>query len=283
MTQGTLQVQTIHFRTELMLAGAEGVLMRYPWGICVRTPANPTYYFGNYLLLDAAPQSSDVALWTMTFRSLFADEPRVRHVTLQWDDPTDSVDAFVAYADAGFELEETITLVAPPAVAMAHGREPRLPSKLRALSTDADWNAACDLAVELRGDDFEESRYRAYKIDQMAWYRRLSEHGLGNWFGAFVDGRLVADLGLFGNGHVFRYQNVETHPDFRRQGLCDALVRYAARVQVPQGCEAAGTNLASAHVVISADAHYHALDLYRKIGFVDTERHVSVCLYPETR
>ena len=249
-------------------------------GRCVRTPANPTYYFGNYLLLDEPPAPCDVELWTETFRALFANEPRVRHVTLQWDAQGADASAFSTYVNAGFDAESSVTLAAFAPDVMRDGKVPRVKATLRPIVTDADWNEAFELAIELRDEDFGEPEYRIFKEGQVAACRRLAKNGIGNWFGAFVDGRLVADLGFFGNGRVFRYQNVGTHPEFRRLGLCDALVRFAARFEVPASCERAGTAPSEARIVIAADTDYHALDLYRKIGFVDTERHVALCRYP---
>ncbi len=56
----------------------------------------------------------------------------------------------------------------------------------------------------------------------------LTEAGHGWWFGAFVDGQLAAQVGVVTDGSgLARYQNVETHPDARRQGLAGALVWHA--------------------------------------------------------
>ncbi len=54
----------------------------------------------------------------------------------------------------------------------------------------------------------------------MASYRQMFEAGMASWFGAFMDGQLVGDLGVFCEGIVGRYQNVGTHPEYRRQGIC---------------------------------------------------------------
>ena len=60
--------------------------------------------------------------------------------------------------------------------------------------------------------------------------RSLVEQGRGQWFGAFLDGRLVASLGLFvASAGLARFQEVKTHPDFRGRGLCGTLVHHASR------------------------------------------------------
>jgi hypothetical protein len=48
---------------------------------------------------------------------------------------------------------------------------------------------------------------------RLAAERAITEAGHGSWFGAFIDGRLLAQLGLItGQAGLARYQNVETHP-----------------------------------------------------------------------
>lgn len=47
----------------------------------VRTPEQPTFYYGNFLLFPAAPGPGDFERWTGCFRAEFADDPEVRHMT----------------------------------------------------------------------------------------------------------------------------------------------------------------------------------------------------------
>jgi hypothetical protein len=83
--------------------------------------------------------------------------------------------------------------------------------------------AACNMAGEPGADsDFLKRRIAAE--------RRLTESGHGSWFGAFTGGRLVAQLGTFpDDSGIARYQNVETHPQARGQGLTGTLAYHADR------------------------------------------------------
>jgi GNAT superfamily N-acetyltransferase len=103
---------------------------------------------------------------------------------------------------------------------------------------------------------------------QLARYRRMAEAGLGAWLGAFVDGRLVADLGLFCKGDIGRYQAVGTAPDYRRRGYAGSLV-YEAGLW---GLRHLGLRL----LVIVADAGSAAERLYRSVGFGFAEYQVGL-------
>jgi RimJ/RimL family protein N-acetyltransferase len=98
----------------------------------------------------------------------------------------------------------------------------------------------------------------------------MQQAGLGHWFGAFVNGSpgphgelLVADCGLFRDGFgaraLGRFQHVETHPAWRRRGLCSALIHAVCRF----GFEHMGLHT----LVIAADPTDVAIGLYEALGF----------------
>ena len=86
---------------------------------------------------------------------------------------------------------------------------------------------------------------------------------------------MVADLGLFRDGDVARFQDVATDPSFRRRGICGRLVYEVAR-----------ESLASGQVktlVMAADENYHAARIYESVGFKPQERTATACRYPPKR
>jgi predicted GNAT family acetyltransferase len=113
-----------------------------------------------------------------------------------------------------------------------------------------------------------------YARGRIANERALVARGLGQRFGAFVDDALVSTAAIFvTHAGIARYQNVETHPDHRRQGLAAAVV-YAA-----------GQHAIAAYkiemLVIVADHDGDAIRVYRSLGFVDTERHLTMERRPD--
>jgi ribosomal protein S18 acetylase RimI-like enzyme len=136
----------------------------------------------------------------------------------------------------------------------------------RPLTTDQDWRqaAALGLACNPGGPIMQDFLNR-----RMVARRQLSADGHGAWFGAFLDRRLVAHLGIFKAGDdIARFQDVETHPDSRRQGLAGTLVYSAAAYAL--------RNLAARTLVIVADPADNAIRLYRSLGFADREDQVGL-------
>ena len=127
-------------------------------------------------------------------------------------------------------------------------------------------------AVELQvlcdaGEHEPVDGYRLFRQRQMARCEAMRRQGLGDWFGVFEETasgeRLVADCGLFhaapGGDALGRFQHVETHPAFRRLGLCSALIHAV--------CADAFERLQLHTLVIVADPLDVAIGLYESIGF----------------
>jgi hypothetical protein len=61
--------------------------------LVVRSPSNPAFWFGNFVVFDDAPRPGDGPGWERLFEREFADEPRVQHRTMRWDRTDDEGDA----------------------------------------------------------------------------------------------------------------------------------------------------------------------------------------------
>src|SRR5436305_1575138 len=65
--------------TDLDVLPPDKVVERRDDHLVVRTPSNPAFYWGNFLIFDAPPAAGDAERWEAAFAAAFADEPRVRH------------------------------------------------------------------------------------------------------------------------------------------------------------------------------------------------------------
>jgi predicted GNAT family acetyltransferase len=118
-------------------------------------------------------------------------------------------------------------------------------------------------------DDQAEEDFREFAIRKVETNRGLVAAGHGSWFGAFLDGRLVSQMGLFAaSPGLARFQSVETHPDFRGRGLAGTLVHHVSRYGFDQ--------LGAQTLVMVADPEYLAIRIYRAVGFADTESQLQV-------
>jgi GNAT superfamily N-acetyltransferase len=111
-----------------------------------------------------------------------------------------------------------------------------------------------------------------YLRDRQAGQRELFRAGRGAWFVALEGDRVVASLGIVVTAGRARYQHVDTVESHRRRGIASRLVVEAARLS----SEAHQID----HFVIAADPAYHALGLYRSVGFEPVEAVSALQLNP---
>jgi ribosomal protein S18 acetylase RimI-like enzyme len=255
-----VDVASLGFRTDLMLRRLAGAsVIDRGDHLVVRTDANPTFYWGNFLLL-AEPPADGGARWLDTFAREFPD---AQHIALGIDGTAGRTGDITALVAAGLDVELNVVLTAP------HLSPPRARAdiEVRRLVSDDDWEQA--VALRLAVDENTDGAHETFVRRKAAESRRLVDTGHGAYFGAVIAGRVRASLGIVTDGSgIARYQNVETHPDHRRRGLASALLTTAAAV--------ARAELDASTLVIAADPDYVAVDLYRSLGFSDGERQVQL-------
>lgn len=264
-----MEIRSLGYRTDLIFPRFEGIVTDRGDCTVVRTPSNPGFYWGNFLLFARPPDADSLPAWTRRFREEIASMQPADHLAFGWDSPEGEAGAVEPFLAEGFILSENAVLTAdtvlPP---------PRVNTdvEIRPLASDAEWAQALENHVVLREGEFAEAEYRPFKGRQLARYRRMTDAGLGAWFGAFIGARLVADLGVFTDGTLARYQQVGTHPDFRNRGICGTLVHESARH--------AQARLRVKRFVMTADEHYHAGRIYESLGFRRTERQLGLEMRP---
>jgi RimJ/RimL family protein N-acetyltransferase len=254
-----MRAASLGFRTdlELLRLGGSTVEDRRDH-LVVRSPHNPTHWWGNFLLLPGLPAAAEVESWIDRFTVSF---PNAEHVALGFDgtgaDPADL---------EPLRAQGLLPVVSRVMTASSVHRPARWndAAVYRPLATDADWDQSVELRVRLRDSWHDPDGYRVFCVARTQRYRAMAEKGHGAWFGAFLDGRLVSHMGLFRAGAgLARFQTVETDPEHRRLGLAGSLVHQVGRYGFDE--------LGVARLVIVADPEYHAIDLYRSVGFAATE------------
>jgi ribosomal protein S18 acetylase RimI-like enzyme len=240
-----------------VLEGAE-VIDRGDYQV-IRSLDNPGFWWGNFILLGAAPGPGTAGTWLARFAAEF---PAARHIALGVDTTDDRVAVPAEFGAAGLETHcETVlssASVRPPP-------HPNGAAEIRPLESDADWQQSADLGVRCFGEEGSQE----YLNRRAAARRRLTQAGAGAWFGAFTEGRLLAQLGICAAGDGFaRYQHVETDPAARRQGLAGTLVWHAGRY----GREILGAST----LVIVADPADVAIRVYRACGFTGIQSQLSL-------
>ncbi len=186
-------------------------------------------------------------------RQVRAEFPDAGHVALGVD-VTEAADP-QELTTAGLSLTQSAVLTAIEVHAPAR---PSVQAIYRRLSGDDDWQQATGLRTAIYEDGTGTGS--AFLRGRITTQRAMTEAGHGSWFGAFIHGTLVAQLGIITSGTgPARYQDVETHSAARRQGLASTLLWHAAQHASPADRRRT--------MVILADPDDAAIRLYRSAGF----------------
>lgn len=262
-----MDISNLGYRTDLMLLQLGGSeLTDKGEYVVVRTPANPAFWWGNYLLFRTAFAPGDTAERLDTFQREFPD---AAHRSLGIDTTDGTIGSEDELRAAGLEIERSTVMSAREV------KEPARPndtSQYRFLASDDDWEQLVELTLISATMEVDDA-YREFNRRRVAADRAVCEAGHGQWFGAFDGDRLQASLGLVTDGSgVARFQIVQTHPDDRGRGIASTLVHRASRY---------GLDELGAHtLVMVADPDYLAIRIYRSLGFDDNEVQVQLSKPP---
>jgi len=99
--------RSVGWATSIDVLPLATVVERRDGYLVVRSPSNPSHYWGNFLLFDDPPRDGDGSRWEAQFAEAFADESRVRHRTFAWDQTDGAIGAARSeFVDRGYDLDE---------------------------------------------------------------------------------------------------------------------------------------------------------------------------------
>jgi ribosomal protein S18 acetylase RimI-like enzyme len=253
-----MDVHSLGYRTDLALLELSGSEVEdHGSYLAVRTPDNPSYYWGNFLLLPHAPTVEALPEWIERFGEMY---PTSRHLAFGVDSDPERGGGLAdleSFSAAGLETEAMSVMTA---TAVHEPPRPHRQATYRPLASDDDWEQQLELGIV--GEHEEDGR--DFVVAKTASERALAGLGVGAWWGAFIDGRLLASMGLFAaSPGLARFQQVKTHPDARGRGLAGTLVHRVSRY----GFEELGATT----LVMVADPEYLAIRIYRSVGFVSSD------------
>jgi GNAT superfamily N-acetyltransferase len=259
-------MQNLVCRTDAIFHRRDGFIEEFPTHWVIRTPSNPSFWFGNYILFRNAPQPADLATWLGIHAAAFS--LTLNHITLGWDLPEPG--EIQQFLDVGFRASHGISL----SMSSYEGEVTINPNlQIRPLQTDAEWEAMVAQQIRIDSEDFHYPEDAGtFRRQQMVSSREMAQEGRGDWWGAFLGLELVGGMGLYFDEAqtIGRFQYVTTDSRHRRQRVCttllDHIVRYAFSTVDPEV------------LVISTDAEEtnHAIPTYRNFGFKDAMRSYAV-------
>jgi ribosomal protein S18 acetylase RimI-like enzyme len=255
-----VDVRSLGYRTDLIFSHFDGQVEDFGDYVVVRAASNPGYFWGNFILFKNPPQVDSHSHWENIFQQEIESKLDVHHKTFGWDS-IDGPGEVQPFLDAGYTFLKSVVLSTTRVNAPPKQNDE---VEVRVLKSEDDWQQALELQIACKEERFSVKGYTEFRVRQIKRYRAMEVAGLGHWFGAFLDEQLVADLGIFKSGDMARFQHVETHPEFRRLGICGTLVYQASTY--------AFENMNVKTLVMVADEEYHATKIYESVGFRPTER-----------
>ncbi len=176
-----MNVTSLGFRTDLALLTASGsVVEDRGTHLVVRTPDNPTYYWGNFILLAEPPVPGGEREVVGAFHTEF---PEARHVSIGIDTPDLTPEARAAFEAAGLVVDVASVLTA------SELQPPReVEAEVRPLQSASDWESRARLSLAIEERDDEESHLR-FARGRNVQEQSLIDAGRGTRFGVLVDER----------------------------------------------------------------------------------------------
>jgi len=259
-----VEITSLGYQTDLALLRLGGAQIEDREDhLVIRSPNNPGHWWGNFLLLSQVPAPEASQSWLDRFTAAF---PEAQHIALGFDRMHGTITELGWFARQGFTAEAQTVMTASKIHQPARRNTDAV---YRRLHSDADWAQSVTLRLRCNEGTYEPRAYHSYVAARVQTYRDLVETGHGGWFGAFIDGRLVSQMGLFIVCSDFaRFQVVETDPDYRRRALAVSLVHHVGGYGL--------TELAARTLVIVADPNYFAINLYRAVGFTPTQTQLQI-------
>src|SRR6202035_3840246 len=135
-------VESIGWRTDLRLRELEGAeIAASEEGVVIRTPENPDYRWGNFILRAAAPRPGEAERCVRQFTAAFPDAD---YVAIGLDRPPTTPETLEEFVSLGLRVGEDTVLTATSLTAPA--REAPA-AAFRPLETDSDWAQATALSL----------------------------------------------------------------------------------------------------------------------------------------
>ncbi|MCK0140191.1 GNAT family N-acetyltransferase [Aliiroseovarius sp. F47248L] len=255
-------MKSLEFATDLLVQAGQTNVAHYDDRIVQTTPDEPNFWFGNRVIFCEPPTDANALI-----EQFSADVPSAHHICIGWDIPNLPRDSVAKVFDgSGLRIEQSDTLALCGDLNRAQTPDGLT---IRPLTSAKDWAQSAAISkVDLIKDGAPVRGMDNYLRQKTLSRRTQISNGLGQWFGAFDDDRLVGDMGIFHDDKLIRYQSVQTHENYRRRGVCSALLCASL--------DWARARASKALPVIVAHSDSDAGRLYRRAGFELAETTMSV-------
>ena len=261
-----LSIKSLAIATDLIPAQFESVISDHHDCFSIQTKSQPNYFWGNFLVFRRPPEEGDLEKWTRRYQQIFNNE-NPSFYTFTWDVCEVNETLVQPFIDDGFDFGIDTTLLASNPIKPKGFNEL---IEVKPIESEQDWGSIPQVHYNPHSKSSYEKQI-GFMNKRLESFRMLSNKGVGHRFGAFLNGKLVGDLGIYHQDGIGRFNEVATHHEFYRQGICQTLVYLSSQYAI--------NHYGVSKLVIVADDFYHAINAYKKVGFSAFEKNYSLQWY----
>ena len=177
--------------TDCIFHRQDGFVEQHADFLVIRTPDNPTFWFGNLLVFKKPPLPGDLERWSKIHAEIFGDS--LNHTTIGWDESAPG--STTQFTEVGFRLVNDIVLSMS---SYAGGIAINPSINVRPLSTEEEWEALLEMQCEVDREYFDypndAGEFRRTQVDSA---RRMTAKGRGDWWGGFIGDKLISGCLLY--------------------------------------------------------------------------------------
>lgn len=260
-----LNIQNLGHRTNVHYNSFFGEIIERNDYWVIKTPVRPNFFWGNYILMKSSPTQGCYNEWVQIFESEIGPRNKRGFMAITFDSIEEAEkDLYIEFEQAGCTIIINKMLTA----SSIHSTDKVSDTLIvKPFSSETDWNAYKDIHLDPDwgyGTQEAQSRFLDEEIND---FKKIVKMNKGQRFGAFENNVMIAELGVFWDGEVARFNNVATAIDHRRKGACSTLVYEVSKFLLEQ------KDIST--LVMEADENYHASRIYESLGFKPTQKTIS--------
>jgi hypothetical protein len=159
-----MQVRSLGYHTDLIFTSYDGEIIDRGDYLVIRTPTNPSFYWGNYLLFERPPMDGDYQRWQELFAKEIGTPPLVTHQVFGWDTTDNEKGVIEPFLENGYHVEQSVVLTTHQLIPPSNFIQGLT---VRPFELEYDWTQSIENQVECREPGFEETSYRLFRQRQV--------------------------------------------------------------------------------------------------------------------
>lgn len=172
-----MKLKSLGHKSDLIFPEWNGIVKNSKTHMVIRTPSNPKFFWGNYLIFPEPPQAGDFKVWCKLFDQEIGCFPGIGHKAFTWDTINGEKGFLKPFLDAGYTLERSVILAADQVVPPV--KKCDLDIEIRSVITDSEWHQVFENQKHSNDGTFNKDSYAVYIQGQIQNYRALIENKLG--------------------------------------------------------------------------------------------------------